>query len=130
MFRASSVTTIALTVLAVSQMPTRTEGFLSVSPTPVHSTTGPLFMNKKKKKTKKKSSGGGAKGFASALRDLRESTFQYAGSIQPGVQSPQKVVTDPNIMKPDYAVDGFVSHTQNYSNNVLKLTFYYYYYYL
>lgn len=104
MFRSSAVTTIALTVLAVSQMPTRTEGFLTV---PVHSTTGPLFMNKKKKKPTKKTSSGGAKGFASALRDLRDSTFQYAGSIQPGVQSPQKVVTDPNIMKPDYAVDGF-----------------------
>ena len=112
MFRSGAVTTIALTVLAVSQMPTRTKGFLTVSPTPVR-TKGALFMNKKKKKPTKKKSSGGAKGFASALRDLRDSTFQYAGSIQPGVQSQQKVVTDPNIMKPDYAEDGFVSNTQN-----------------
>mmetsp|Transcript_11490 Transcript_11490/g.21487 ORF Transcript_11490/g.21487 Transcript_11490/m.21487 type:complete len:446 (+) Transcript_11490:137-1474(+) len=47
-----------------------------------------------------------AKGFASALRDLQQNSFKYAGTIRPGKQSPQKIVIDESIMKPDYAEDG------------------------
>lgn len=50
-----------------------------------------------------------SKGFASALRELRENSFPYAGTIRPGKQSPQKIVLDESIMKPDYAEDGIVS---------------------
>lgn len=50
-------------------------------------------------------------GFAGALRDLRNNSFPYAGSIRPGVQSPQKIVIDESIMKPDYAIDTIVSTT-------------------
>ena len=75
-------------------------------------------MNKKKKGKSKggggkgKSSGGSSgKGFGAApavaaLQNLVNPTFQYAGTVVPGVQSPQRVVTDPGIMKPDYADDG------------------------
>ena len=85
------------------------------------SALGPLHMNKKKKGKSKggggggkgKSSGGGAsgKGFGAApavaaLQNLVSPAFQYAGTVLPGVQSPQRVVTDPEIMKPDYADDG------------------------
>lgn len=82
------------------------------------SALGPLHMNKKKKGKSKggggkgKSSGGASgKGFGAApavaaLQNLVNPTFQYAGTVVPGVQSPQRVVTEPNIMKPDYADDG------------------------
>jgi hypothetical protein len=61
----------------------------------------------KKRVAKSKTSGG--TGFSSALRDLRNNSFPYAGSIRPGVQSPQKIVIDESIMKPDYALDTIVS---------------------
>ena len=81
------------------------------------SAIGPLFMNKKKKsKSKgggksKSGGGGGGKGFGAApvaaLQSLvTPGTFQYAGTVVPGVQSPQRTVTDSQIMKPDYADDG------------------------
>ena len=79
------------------------------------SALGPLHMNKKKKGKSKggggkaKSSGGkgfGAAPAVAALQNLVNPTFQYAGTVVPGVQSPQRVVTEPNIMKPDYADDG------------------------
>ena len=82
-------------------------------------------MNKKKKSkskggggSKSKSGGGGgggggSKGFgaapaAAALQSLvppGAGAFQYAGTVVPGVQSPQRTVTDSQIMKPDYAAD-------------------------
>jgi hypothetical protein len=76
------------------------------------STGTSLHMNKKKGKAKgKKSSSGGGKGFgaapvAAALQSLANPAFQYAGTVLPGTQSPQRVVTDPAIVKPDYALDG------------------------
>lgn len=72
-----------------------------------------LYMNNKKRSVSKKKSSSGAagKGFASALRDLRNDAFPYAGGVRPGNQSPQKVVVDESIMKPDYALDGKVSLT-------------------
>ena len=90
------------------------EGF--VAPTPVRpllQSSSRLCMNKKgnKNKSKKKSgksasSSGG--GFGGALNRLKLDKFNYAGDIQPGVQTPQKVVVDEAIMKPDYAMDGTV----------------------
>uniref|UniRef100_A0A7S4QXN9 Methionine aminopeptidase n=2 Tax=Ditylum brightwellii TaxID=49249 RepID=A0A7S4QXN9_9STRA len=72
-----------------------------------------LFMNKKKKKpTKKKSGGAVGKGFgatapiASLSSPSPLSMFPYAGSIRPGIQTPQKVVLDSSIAMPDYALDG------------------------
>jgi len=57
-----------------------------------------LYMNKKKKKK------GGGKGFGGfSLRDL---TFKYAGGVRPGTQTPQRIVADKAIAKPDYALDG------------------------
>ena len=65
---------------------------------------------KKRSSSKKKGAGkASSKGFAGALRDLQMNAFPYAGTIRPGVQSPQKVVLDESIMKPDYALDGVVS---------------------
>jgi len=62
-----------------------------------------LFMNKKGSKKLRSS----PKGFAgAAIRGLQESTFPYAGSIRPGSQSPQKVVEEESIMKPDYHETG------------------------
>lgn len=62
-----------------------------------------------KKKTKKNSSGGGArakpKGFAGALRDLQINSFPYAGEVRPGAQSPQRIVVEEGIIRPDYADD-------------------------
>lgn len=68
-----------------------------------------LYMNKKKGSRKKKSSKAttSSMGFAGALQNPREK-FPYAGSIRPGLQSPQKVVVEEGIMKPDYSDDGVV----------------------
>jgi len=46
------------------------------------------------------------KGFAGALRDLQMNTFPYTGTVKPGTQTPQRVVDDPGIMRPNYANDG------------------------
>jgi methionyl aminopeptidase len=70
------------------------------------STPSELYMNRKRSSSKKKKSGGGSKGFGAALRNLQANSFQYAGTILPGNQSPQKVVIDEAIMKPDYVIDG------------------------
>ncbi len=68
-----------------------------------------LYMNNKKRSISKKKASGAGKGFASVLRDMRNDAFPYAGGVKPGIQSPQKVVVDESIMKPDYALDGKVS---------------------
>jgi len=78
--------------------------------TPLSSTT--LFMGKSGNKKKKKSSGGSppptGKGFASAIAtDAMVDRFPYAGSVVPGIQSPQrKVVVSSDVSIPDYALDG------------------------
>ncbi len=66
-------------------------------------------MNKKRSSNKKNKGGTKSKGFGGALRDLQSSAFPYAGSVLPGNQSPQKVVVQEGIMKPDYSEDGRVS---------------------
>jgi len=63
-------------------------------------------MHNKKKKgsggsTKSKGFGGGA-----AARSKKIDRFPYAGSIRPAEQSPQKIVTVDEILKPDYAESG------------------------
>mmetsp|Transcript_47341 Transcript_47341/g.143362 ORF Transcript_47341/g.143362 Transcript_47341/m.143362 type:complete len:196 (-) Transcript_47341:814-1401(-) len=70
-----------------------------------------LDMNKGKKKKsggKKSGGGGGGKGFGAALKSLQQNAFNYAGSITPGKQSPQRVVDGESlgIAIPDYAGDG------------------------
>lgn len=93
---------------------TAVEGF--VAPTSVRppalllQSPSRLGMNKKGNKSKKQkksssSSSSGGSGFG-ALNRLRVDKFNYAGDIRPGVQTPQKVVIDETIMKPDYAIDG------------------------
>lgn len=55
-------------------------------------------MNKKKKAKKKPVRASTSSGFGMM--------FPYAGSIRPGKQTPQRVVTQPGILLPDYAKDG------------------------
>ena len=80
------------------------------TPTTVSSTT--LFMGKSGNKKKKKSSGRSppptGKGFASAVAaDTMVDRFPYAGSVVPGIQSPQrKVIVSSDVSIPDYALDG------------------------
>lgn len=86
----------------------------SSTKTVTKSYTSELYMNDKrssKKSSTSKSKGGATKGFAGALRNLQNNAFQYAGSVRPGMQSPQKVVLEETIMKPDYAFDGKVSNS-------------------
>ena len=63
--------------------------------------------------TKKKQKGDRStpKGFAGALRNMQMNAFHYAGTIRPGQQSPQRVVVEESIAKPDYHADGMVSGT-------------------
>jgi hypothetical protein len=60
-------------------------------------------MDKKKSSPKTKTGGGfGGMSSSSSTKD----SFPYAGSIRPGVQSPQRIVLDENVVKPDYYQDG------------------------
>jgi hypothetical protein len=72
------------------------------------SSTTLLHMNNKKKAPKKKDAAPASKGFAGALKEFQRNAFPYAGSIRPGNQSPQRVVVEEGIVKPDYANDGVV----------------------
>jgi len=75
------------------------------------SSSSALFMNNKKKKS---SGGSGAKskGFGGSSASVASNNnnkvdrFPYAGSIRPGTQSVQRIVTVKEITKPDYAVTG------------------------
>jgi len=58
-----------------------------------------LCMNKNKKGARKSGQGFGA-------FKLPDFGFKYAGGITPGKQSPQKIVTQEGVVKPDYALDG------------------------
>lgn len=48
----------------------------------------------------------GGRGFADSFPKPPSKAFSYSGTIRPGRQSPQRIVTNPNIMLPDYALDG------------------------
>lgn len=92
-----SANLLGASAFAPQVAPSRTSHSHAIS---AEESTTALF--KKRVATSKKS---GGTGFSSALRDLRNNSFPYAGSIRPGVQSPQKIVIDESIMKPDYALD-------------------------
>lgn len=70
-----------------------------------------MRMQKKKTIKTKKNLKAKPKGFAAALMDLQMNTFKYSGTVIPGTQTPQKIVTDSNIMCPDYAEDGIPKNT-------------------
>jgi len=72
----------------------------AISRTVVDSLTE-LNMKKGRKAPKKKKTGGfgGFGGFGMPV-------FEYAGDIRPGSQTPQRIVTEPGIVLPDYAKDG------------------------
>jgi hypothetical protein len=57
----------------------------------------PTVLQERKRTVK--SAGGG---FGNAVKDLMSSTFPYSGPLRPGNKSPQRVVLDENIVKPDY----------------------------
>jgi len=59
----------------------------------------------KKKATKKKGKVP-TKGFGGIIKEQTVDQFPYAGTVRPGIQSPQKIVIDESIMKPNYADDG------------------------
>lgn len=77
------------------------------TPSKSESTTA-LFKKAGGKKTKKKAAAGGG-GFGAALKGFQMSAFPYAGEVRPGNQTPQRVVMEEGIVKPDYANDGIVS---------------------
>ena len=64
-----------------------------------------VFMNKKSRRDRDRST---PKGFGAAIRQLQMDSFPYAGSIRPGKQSPQRVVLEEGVVKPDYWQDGMV----------------------
>jgi len=103
-----SVTLLLITAKGASAFapqiaPSRTSHSHAIS---AEESTTALFKKRSVTKSKDKPQG---KGFGAALRDLRNNSFPYAGSIRPGTQSPQKIVIDESIMKPDYALDTIVS---------------------
>jgi len=81
---------------------------ISYSPSTTHHQRSIVTkLNNKKKKVIKKKRGTGGGGFAGALKDLQMKSFRYSGTIKPGVQTPQKVVAEGDVITlPDYAGDG------------------------
>jgi hypothetical protein len=77
------------------------------------SSTTILWMNKKTS-SKKKSPVSSSKGFGAAAPAAVSTsspmidTFQYAGTVKPGTQSPQRKIKKSNtkLILPDYALDG------------------------
>mmetsp|Transcript_19230 Transcript_19230/g.46435 ORF Transcript_19230/g.46435 Transcript_19230/m.46435 type:complete len:441 (-) Transcript_19230:140-1462(-) len=78
------------------------------------STTVLAMHNKKRSSSKSKNkASSGSKGFGGAGSASSSTTldpifarFPFAGSIRPGQQSPQRVVASPDVVLPDYALDG------------------------
>ncbi|CAB9500752.1 Methionine aminopeptidase 1 [Seminavis robusta] len=89
-----------------------------------HHDAAPLSMIRKSKKgsskSKKRTSSGGGFGSSSSTSTATAATgtttagsppawasrFPFAGTVRPGAQTPQKIVVDESIVKPDYALDG------------------------
>jgi len=65
-----------------------------------------LHMNKKKASKKKKKSSAKSTSLGFAGTTLQRPSFPFAGTLRPGLQSPQKIVVEKGIVKPDYADDG------------------------
>ena len=70
-------------------------------------------MSKSTQLYDKKRSRGGGGGFGNVVKDILspsspssiaepKNTFPFTGSIRPGKQSPQRIVMDESIVKPDY----------------------------
>jgi hypothetical protein len=70
-----------------------------------------------KKRTTAASSKGGNGGFGNIVKDMMSTTFPYTGALRPGKQSPQRIVLDETIVKPDYWQTGTPSKDK--SKNVL-----------
>jgi hypothetical protein len=70
-----------------------------------------------KKRTTAASSKGGNGGFGNIVKDMMSTTFPYTGTLRPGKQSPQRIVLDETIVKPDYWQTGTPSKDK--SKNVL-----------
>ena len=60
-----------------------------------------LFHNNKKT-TKRNSNGNSAGGGFASFRGSPDVTFPYTGTVRPGNQSPQRIVVQEDIVKPDY----------------------------
>ena len=78
----------------------------------------------KKKATKKKGKAP-TKGFGGVIKEQTVDQFPYAGTVRPGIQSPQKIVIDESIMKPNYADDGVVSEQIAYPAGPIDLSMIY-----
>jgi hypothetical protein len=92
---------------SISRGSSRTDSFYYMKDLPLIL----LKMNEESSAKKKRASNSnnrstGGKGFADTLQKLQNKSFTYSGSVRPGKQSPQRVVTDPTIVLPDYALDG------------------------
>uniref|UniRef100_A0A7S1DDL8 Methionine aminopeptidase n=1 Tax=Cyclophora tenuis TaxID=216820 RepID=A0A7S1DDL8_CYCTE len=98
-----TATKFLLVVLCVVVSTSR--AFVPIATTKSTKKSFPLYM-KKTVRSKKKGDRSKPKGFAGAIRDMQLSTFSYAGDVRPGKQSPQRVVVDEAIVKPDYFQDG------------------------
>lgn len=51
---------------------------------------------------RKRTTSKGSGGFGNVVKDLMSSTFPYTGPLRPGNKSPQRVVLEESIVKPDY----------------------------
>lgn len=86
-----------------------------------------IKKNMTNKNSKNKIVGGGGGGFgnsnnANARTNVSlRSTFPFAGSVLPGKISPQKVVVDETITKPDYWETGIPKRTKSSSNGGFQL---------
>jgi Xaa-Pro aminopeptidase len=63
-----------------------------------------------RKRTSKSASGG----FGNIMKDIIKTSdsFPYSGAVRPGKQSPQRIVSDESIMKPDYWQTGTPSKSK------------------
>lgn len=127
-------TAVAAVAVLLAMFPSESQAFLVPSKTPTTTTTTMTrwwllptttttqlhMQNKRSKKNTLKSKPKAGGGFAGALRELQVASFPYAGSIRPGNQSPQKLVTEPGIVLPDYANDGMVCTKNTRTHTVLS----------
>ena len=69
-------------------------------------------MNKKGGASRRDRDRSTPKGFGAAIRQMQMDAFPYAGAVRPGKQSPQRIVMEEGVMKPDYWQDGKVRNKQ------------------
>ena len=87
-------------------------------------TSTALLMNKKgaSRRDRDRST---PKGFGAAIRQLQLETFPYAGEVRPGNQSPQRIVLEESVVKPDYWQDGLVRDFVNDHSSAATISSYY-----